>query len=891
MKIIIVGGVAGGATAAARIRRLDETAEILLIDKGEYLSYASCGLPYYVGGAIARRDALFVSSKEAIEATYAVDVRDLSLAKSLDPGARTLTVKDLRTDEVYTERYDKLILATGSSPVVPALTGLGADNVFTLWTVPDADRVKDFVERRSPRRAVVVGAGLIGLEMVDNLMALGLEVTVVDKEGQVLAPLDGDMARLVENHLVSRGVDLRLGAGLSDIDEDGGRVRLDDGTSVETDMVVLSLGARPNSELARDAGLSVGERGHVLVDAELRTSDPDVYAVGDVTEGVEPILGGTHAVALAGPANRQGRAVAAAVLGREPEPYRGTIGTSVLRVLDLTAAWTGWSEKALEDAGKVLGTDFHVALVHPMSHAGYYPGASALTLKVVVDSSGAVLGAQAVGAEGVDKRIDTIAATIRLGGGADDLASLELAYAPPLSSVKDPVNVAGYVAQDILAGLTRPVLHRQWRADPGAWTLLDVREDAEVAVGAIPGSVHVPLAQLRERLDELDPRTPYLVYCAVGLRGYVAERILAGHGFQAANLAGGYRTWCDLGPRDDEGGQEAAQAAQSTTEAAASEAGTAADPALDPATDPATDAGVDPVTDPATEAAVDPVAEPASEAAADAGAGPATEAAADEEAGAGAVQAPAGTVVPLDVCGMSCPGPIVEVARAIAGLAEGESLRVVATDPGFARDISAWAQTTGNTLVSKDVEAGRCTAVIRKDGAAPQPPEQPDGGREAGATGPREKTIIVFDGDLDRALAAFVIANGAAAMGDRVNMFFTFWGLSVIRRPERPRKPKDAVSRAFAEMLPRGAGRLGLSRMNMGGTGAAMMRRVMRAKGVASLEELIASAQEAGVRLTACQMSMDIMGITAAELIDGVEIGGVATMLNDNDRSNMNLFI
>ncbi|VEG27441.1 FAD-dependent oxidoreductase [Actinomyces howellii] len=850
MKIIIVGGVAGGATAAARIRRLDETAEILLIDKGEYLSYASCGLPYYVGGAIARRDALFVSSKEAIEATYAVDVRDLSLAKALDPGARTLTVKDLRTDEVYTERYDKLILATGSSPVVPALTGLGADNVFTLWTVPDADRVKDFVERRSPRRAVVVGAGLIGLEMVDNLMALGLEVTVVDKEGQVLAPLDGDMARLVENHLVSRGVDLRLGAGLSDIDEDGGRVRLDDGTSVETDMVVLSLGARPNSELARDAGLSVGERGHVLVDAELRTSDPDVYAVGDVTEGAEPILGGTHAVALAGPANRQGRAVAAAVLGREPEPYRGTIGTSVLRVLDLTAAWTGWSEKALEDAGKVLGTDFHVALVHPMSHAGYYPGASALTLKVVVDSSGVVLGAQAVGSEGVDKRIDTIAATIRLGGSADDLASLELAYAPPFSSAKDPVNVAGCVAQDVLAGLTRPVLYRQWRADPGAWTLLDVREDAEVAVGAIPGSVHVPLAQLRERLDELDPRTPYLVYCAVGLRGYVAERILTGHGFQAANLAGGYRTWCDLGPRDDEGGQEAAQATQSTTEAAASEAGTATDAAADPATDPVTDA-----------------------------------------AGAGAVPAPAGTVIPLDVCGMSCPGPIVEVARAVAGLAEGESLRVVATDPGFARDIAAWAQTTGNTLVSKDVEAGRCTAVIRKDGAASQPSERPDGDREAGATGGREKTIIVFDGDLDRALAAFVIANGAAAMGDRVNMFFTFWGLSVIRRPERPRTPKDAVSRAFAEMLPRGAGRLGLSRMNMGGTGAAMMRRVMRAKGVASLEELIASAQEAGVRLTACQMSMDIMGITAAELIDGVEIGGVATMLNDNDRSNMNLFI
>ncbi|MFV0428569.1 MAG: FAD-dependent oxidoreductase [Arachnia sp.] len=546
MKVIIVGGVAGGATAAARARRLDETAQIIVFERGEHVSFANCGLPYYIGGVIEKRSSLFVSSKAAIEGKYDLEVRDRSDVRSIDRDRKTVTVTDLRTGDSYEESYDKLVLSTGSSPFVPPMPGGEADNVFTLWTIPDTDAISAYIQAHAPRRATVVGAGFIGLEMVGNLAELGMEVTLVELMDQVMPPLDPDMAKLLSNQLVTQGVGLRLGVGVSQLRDDGHTVVLDDGSSFDTDLVLLSVGVRPNNQLAKDAGLELGPRGHVTVDEFQASSDPDIYAVGDVVEVSDPILGARTAIPLAGPANRQGRAVAANALGSSaPEPYAGSIGTSVTKVFDLTAAATGHSEKSLQRAGKVYGTDYHVALVHPMSHVGYYPGATPMTLKLIFGADGAVLGAQIVGFDGVDKRIDVIATSIHFRGSVTDLAQLELAYAPPYGAAKDPVNFAGMVAGNILSGLSRPVLFREYIEDPSRWQVLDVREPAETAGGMLPGAVNIALGELRGRLDELTTDTEYLVNCAVGLRGYLAERMLTQRGFKVRNLAGGWRTYAE----------------------------------------------------------------------------------------------------------------------------------------------------------------------------------------------------------------------------------------------------------------------------------------------------------------------------------------------------------
>lgn len=555
-KVVIVGGVAGGASCAARLRRLDEASEIVLLERGEYISYANCGLPYHVGDVIKARESLLLQTPEAMRNKYHVDVRVKNQVLSIDRAKKTVTVKRLDSGGTYEEAYDVLVLSTGSSPLRPPIPGIDSPRVQTLWTVPDADRIRALVREGGVKTAAVIGGGFIGLEMAENLHRAGLKISVVEMLPQVMAPLDFEMAQLLHENLVQNGVDLRLGDGVDSFHDEGGAVTitLKSGAALSAELVVLSIGVRPNGELAKAAGLEVNQRGGVVVDHALRTSDPDIYAVGDVIEVTDLVSGAPAMIPLAGPANKQGRIAADNIAGGH-SIYRGTQGTSAAKVFDLTAAATGANEKSLLKRGLVKGKDYETAVLVQNSHAGYYPGAVPMTLKVLFSMDGSRLyGAQIVGCDGVDKRIDTLAAVLRLGGGVEALKELEPAYAPPYSSAKDPVNMAGFVAENVLGG---KVVFAPWdvvEREPEA-LLLDVREDAELAAFPLPGAVHIPLGQLRRRLGELDPGKRIVTFCAIGVRSYNAARTLMLHGFRDVRLyPGGTRFYQSAHFRDWGGG-------------------------------------------------------------------------------------------------------------------------------------------------------------------------------------------------------------------------------------------------------------------------------------------------------------------------------------------------
>ncbi len=544
-KVLIVGGVAGGASAAARLRRLDEHAEIVLFERGEYISFANCGLPYYIGGEITDREELTLQTPQGFRARFNVDVRVKNEVVAIDRARKSVTVKNHATAETYEETYDKLVLAPGAEPVRLPVPGAGLDRVFTLRNIPDTYRIRDFIDAQKPRRAVVVGGGAIGLEMAENLARAGLAVTIVEMLGQVLPPMDYEMARGIERHLAENGVRVLLRNGVAEIREsaDGLAVLLDEGEAdlLETDMVLFSAGVRPESGLAKEAGLAVSERGCIMVNEHMQTGDPDIYAVGDAAEATDFLTAQKGFVPLAGPANKQGRVAADHICGL-PAVYRGTQGSSILRVFEMTAASTGLSEKI----ARRLGLNYDKVYLFPASHAGYYPGATTMMMKVLYDTgSGKILGAQLAGRDGVDKRCDVLATAIRAGLTAGGLAELELCYAPPYSSAKDPVNMAGFLIEDLLAGLVKQFHWHDVAALPrdGSATLLDVRTEAEFARGAIDGFINIPLDSLRRRLGELDKAKPVYVTCQVGFRGYMAARILSQNGFDAQNLSGGYRLY------------------------------------------------------------------------------------------------------------------------------------------------------------------------------------------------------------------------------------------------------------------------------------------------------------------------------------------------------------
>lgn len=810
MKHVIIGGVAGGATAAARIRRADENAEIVLVEKGKYISYANCGLPYYIGGVIKSRDKLFVQTPEAFSRRFNVDVRTRHEALSIDTERHEVSIR--RADgTTYTETYDRLLLSPGAEPVRPPLEGIDTEGIFTLRNVDDTDRIHNYLGTHRVRHAVVVGGGFIGLEMAENLHHAGAGVSIVEMADQVMAPVDFSIASHVHRHLMDKGVGLWLGRGVEKFTSENGSIKvwLNTGETLSADLVLLSIGVRPSVRLAREAGIELGARG-IKVNRWLQTSSPDVYAVGDAIEYEHPIAGGPWLNYLAGPANRQARIAADNMVYGNREEYEGSIGTSVAKVFDITVGAAGLAAKHL----KRMGVPYLTSVTTSSSHAGYYPGAFNLTLKLTfAPDTGRIYGAQCVGVDGVDKRIDEIAMLIKRGGTVRDLVRTEQAYAPPFSSAKDPVAIAGYVACNTLDGVMPVVTWRELAAaDRSEVCLVDVRTPEEYALGTIDGAVNIPLDDLRGRLGEIDRDSDVIVFCAVGLRGYLAQRILLGRGYRRVrNLAGGYKTY--------------SLATQK----------------------------------------VEPVEwQPCGQA----------------EDG----RAESGDMLRLDACGLQCPGPIMQVKNAVDDMNAGQRIEVRATDPGFARDAESWCRSTGNRFVSKTSEGGYHTVVIEKReacGSAVTP----------AAGGSRDKTFIMFSDSLDRAIATFVLANGAAATGGKVTIFFTFWGLNVIKKRRKPHVEKDIFGRMFAWMLPSDSTCLHLSKMSMLGLGDRLMRHIMRRKNISQLEELMREAVYNGVELIACQMTMDMMGISRDELIDGVTVGGVATYMERAGNSGVNLFI
>jgi len=825
-RTLIIGGVAGGATTAARLRRRDSEMEIIVFERGDYISYANCGLPYYIGDVIKSRDSLLLQTPLIMKNRFNIDVRVSQEVIKIIPEDKKIIIKNRKTEEEYDMTYDNLVIATGSSPLIPNIEGIKGDNIFTLWTVPDTDNIKEYIKNNAPKKATVIGGGFIGLEMAENLSELGLEVNLIEMQNQVMPVADYEMANLLHENMRMNGVSLILGDGVKAFRKSGNGtiITLNSGEEIQTDMVILSIGVKPNSELAKDAGIQINNRGGIVVNEFLETSEKDIYALGDVIEVDNYILKDKTMIPLAGPANKQGRILADNLSG-DRKKYRGSLGTSVAKVFDLSIALTGVNEKTLKNKGMIKNKDYFTAIISQKSHAGYYPGATPLILKLIFDREGKIFGAQIVGQEGADKRIDTIATTIGLNGTIYDLSELELAYAPPFSSAKDPVNMLGFVAENILNNMAAFIEYNELDDilsddDKKSETIvLDVTEEVERMVYEISPSVNIPLGELRGRMEELDRNKLIIVYCAIGVRSYNAARILMDNGFNNVKILSGGTSFYRAMHHNDGRKVEIVEKVEEKVIN--------------------------------TENIISDV-----------------------------------DLTVLDCCGLQCPGPIMKVNEALLAMNEGEVIKVSATDMGFASDVDAWCRRTGNTLVKKERNSKENIVYIRK-GA----PSCENRAVTKNIVDSQGKTLIVFSGDLDKVLASFIIANGAAAMGRPVTMFFTFWGLNALRKTENIKVKKPFMDKMFGIMMPKGAKKLKLSKMNMGGMGTAMMKKVMKDKNVNSLPELLQSAMDNGVKIVACTMSMDVMGLTKEELIDGIEYAGVASYLGDAEESNVNLFI
>ncbi|HFU3727754.1 TPA: FAD-dependent oxidoreductase [Streptococcus suis] len=818
-KIVIIGGVAGGATAATRLRRLNEEDKIVLFEKGEYISFANCGLPYHVGGVIKERENLLLQTVDGMNQQYGLDVRNFSEVLEINPQSKSVTVLNHQTGERYIESYDQLIISTGAKAIVPPIVGIEeADNVFRLRNIPDMDQIKAYIAENQIATATVVGGGFIGLEMMENLVELGIQVQLIEMAPQVMPTIDIEMAQLIHSQMNIHGVNLILNDGLKEFRQNGRELLLTSGKTLQTDMTILSIGVLPENTLAKVAGLELGYKGGIKVNQQLQTSQPDIYAIGDAIEVIDLVSGQPTHIPLAWPANRQGRLVADIINGSDAG-YFGTQGTAVAKVFELTIASTGNSERLLKQAG----IEYETIHIHPNSHAGYYPGASPIALKLLFGIDGKILGAQAIGTEGVEKRIDVISTAMRFGARADQLASIELSYAPPYSSAKDPVNMLGYTADNILSG---KVATFQWSQVDELISnnafLLDVREEFELATGTIESSHHIPLNQLRQRLGELPKNQPIYVYCQVGHRGYNAARILSQAGFDVKNLDGGYKTYKTAHYR------------------------------IKP---------LDYLSFNQTRHKSEDLKEPSE-------------------------------IIHLDACGLQCPGPILKVKEKIDKMSIGQKMEIEASDFGFGADLAAWCQNTGNTLLSNKIENGKVLATIVKGKSSISESEMknlPSLGQEGVLKETKDgATMVVFSGDLDKALASMIIASGAAAYGKKVTIFFTFWGLSILKKQK---VKKSGLAKLFDIMLPSKANNLPLSQMNMGGMGASMIKYIMKQKNVDSLPDMIEQAHQLGVKFVACTMSMDLMGIEKEELFDFVEYGGVATFIGDSEQANMQLFI
>ena len=815
MKVLIIGGVAGGATVAARLRRIDENAQILLFERGEYVSYANCGLPYYIGGTISDRDRLFVQTVDGFISRFNIDIRVKSEVVAIDTQNKSVSVHNLANGLTYQETYDKLVISTGAEPIKPPISGIDDNRIFSLRSVPDTDQIKNYIDKHQPKKAVVIGGGFIGLEMAENLHDAGLEVSLVERLNQVMAPIDYSMAALVHQHLYQKGVSLLLEENVVkfESESDALKVKLESGKELAADMVILSIGVRPEIKLAKEAGIKIGNLGGITVDGFMQTSDSDVYALGDAVEIYNPVINKHALIPLAGPANKQGRIVADNILEGNKHKYNGTIGTSIAKVFDLTVATAGVSAKVL----KREGIEYISSFTHGNSHAGYYPDALPISVKILFSPiDGKLYGAQVVGFDGVDKRIDLFAQVIKNNGTIYDLQEIEHAYAPPYSSAKDPVNMAGFVAENILKKKVNIV---QWRdiekLDTATSLLIDSRTVEEFNMGHINGAVNIPVDDIRSRLGEIPKDKKIVIYCAVGLRGYIASRILMQHGYtNVFNMSGGYKTY------------SCAMSDMTTPNSCINKN----------------------IEDDGNMTEINNKTK----------------------------------TINIDACGLQCPGPIMQLKKNYDQIGIGDRLEIKVTDQAFGEDLNGWCRMMGAKLVNMDNSGGVITATVEKvaKNECSVSTNSADG-----------KTLVVFSDDLDRALASFVIANGAAASGKKVSIFFTFWGLNVIKKAKKPPVQKDFLGKMFGMMLPSSSKKLGLSQMNMAGMGSKMMRYIMKSKNIDSLESLMQQAKDNGVEFIACSMSMDVMGIKKEELLDDITIGGVAAYLDRAENANVNLFI
>ncbi|MFM6967979.1 MAG: FAD-dependent oxidoreductase [Microbacteriaceae bacterium] len=830
MKVIVIGGVAAGMSTAARVRRLDESAEIIVFERAHHVSFANCGLPYHIGDVIKDRDRLLLQTPESLRESLNLDVRTSHDVTAIDAKKKTVTVTDMATGKSYSESYDKLAYCPGAEALRPPIPGLDLPGVHSLRRIGDMDAIKSLVDselekfgdkKRGPVCAVVVGAGYIGLEMAENLAHRGVVVSIVELSDQILPPIDKEMSIPVENHLRGRGIDLHLSTSASAITEHGNalRVELSNGELIPADLVLMSAGVRPSTALAVAAGITLGERGGIVVDKHMRTNLADVYAAGDVVETPHTVLDGNFLAPLAGPANRQGRVAAENICGRTTT-YSSTQGTSIVKVFDMVAGGTGATEKQLVRAG----VPYRKIHVHPSGHAGYYPGTSTMHITLLFNDEGMILGAQACGFDGVDKRLDVFATALRAGMNVFEMQELELSYAPPFGSAKDPVNMAAFVASNVLLGDLELWYAEDYPAATEGCSIVDVRTAEEFDIWHIPGAINVPLATFRESTADWNKSDAIRLYCGVGFRSYLAYRSLVQRGFtDVKTLSGGsttFRYHHDL---------------VSATEAFPA-------PTLNYA-------------ETASLSLRTPVA--------------------------------SGVSVELDCTGLACPGPIMKLSEKMKELRAGDEITVHVSDPGFVNDGPAWANRNGHELVSIAPEGSGYQATMRKGGAGAL--ASPTAG--SASSGPAKTSFVVFSGDLDKLIASFIIANGALAMGEEVSMFFTFWGLNALRAKNPPKRQKKAMEKMFAAMMPSGADDLKLSQLNMGGAGTEMIKQVMKQHNVQSLPELMKAAKDGGARIIACTMTMDLLGIAESDLMEGIEFGGVASFLGEAAESQTTLFI
>ncbi|MBC7194145.1 MAG: FAD-dependent oxidoreductase [Caldisericia bacterium] len=809
MKVIIVGGVAGGATCATRLRRLKSDLEIKIYERDYYISYANCGIPYYIGGLVPREN-LFVTNPEEMKKKYNIDVFVRHEVIKIDPKEKKILVKNLESGEEFEDSYDYLVLSPGASPLKPKIPGIESNKIFTLRTVGDADKIVNEIENGA-KEVTVVGGGFIGIEVTENLVRRGLKVNLVEALPQVLSFIDKDLISFVHDEIQNKGVNLYLGSAVKEFKEENKiKTILENGTEISSDFVVFSIGVKPEVNLAKEAGLKIGETGGILVDENMRTSDPNIFAVGDAVEIVNFVSQTKTRVPLAGPTHKQARVAADNISGINSK-YLGSMGTAIVKIFNITAASTGLNSQTLEK----LGINYKFECLSTFNHAGYYPDAYPIYLKVFYENkTRKILGGQAVGFDGVDTIINSLATAIRFNAKITDLKDIDFAYSPQYGHAKNPLNIIATMAEDDLTGLAPKVtiFEVDELIKKGA-ILIDVREREETLARKIENSVNIPLSELKNRLNELQKDKLYILCCTKGQRAYNALRILLDNGFKAKYLSGGLTFYDSC--FNVEKKFEVKEKKESKVEEIKKE-----------------------------------------------------------------------EAIKIDAKGLSCPGPLMKLKEALDKTKESALIEIEATDPGFYKDIVSYCESKGLKLISLEKDK-TIKAVIKKGEEAKITSEKKEDLTQKGDS----LSIILFSNDFDKVMASLIIGNGALSMGKKVSIFCTFWGLNVLRKDYKVEVKKNFIEKMFGMMMPRGAKRLVLSKLNMLGIGTKLMKSIMKKYNVLPPEELLKTFIQNGGKVIACSMTMNLMGIKREELIDGIEEGGVGTYLAFAEKSGINLFI